>query len=232
MELSGGKHIDKGTHASAALFNEVIPRMDGELSNRRRVPAQTRSWQEIELSLSTKRTVDEQHPARGKHFNIFGKGRPGHRIDNSLNAAAVRNLSDTLADFSLFAIDNVICTKITDKACLLFAAHYTDHFQIRCLRQVNQRIAHAAGGGKDQYCLSLSKAQSIVEDMISDLIVGERCRGLEVHRVGQEKSRLSKRRHVFCVVTAAMWSLARSRIHPLTLPASCHARSYFLDNAG
>jgi hypothetical protein len=39
MELSGGEHIDKGAHASAALFNEVIPGMDGELSNRRRVPA-------------------------------------------------------------------------------------------------------------------------------------------------------------------------------------------------
>src|SRR6516164_2938641 len=232
MELSGGKHIDEGAHASAALFNEIIPRMDGELSNRRRVPAQTRRRQEIEWRFPTKRTVDEQRPARGKHFNIFGKRRPGHRIDNSLNAAAVRNFSDAFTDLNLFAIDNVICTKITDKACLLFAAHHTDHLQMRYVRQVNQRIAHATGGGKDQYCLSLSKAQSIVEDVISDLIVGERCRGLEVHRIGQEKSRLGRCRHVFSVVTAAMWPLARSRIHPLTLPASCHTRSDFLDNAG
>ena len=93
MEFPGRKHINEGAHARATLFNKMIPRMDGELSNRRRVPAQTRSWQEIELSLSTKRTVDEQHPARGKHFNIFGKGGPGHRIDNGLNAAAALAIS-------------------------------------------------------------------------------------------------------------------------------------------
>src|SRR6516164_9048462 len=232
MEFPGRKHINEGAHACATLFNKMIPRMDGELPNRRRVPAEARCWQEIELRFPTKRTVDEQRPARSKHFNIFGKGGPGHRIDNGLNAAAACNLVDAFADLSLFAIDNVICTQITDKACLLFAAYDSNHFQIRCLRQVDQCIAHATSSGEDEYRLSLPKAQSIVEDMISDLIVGERCRGLEVHRIGQEKSRLSKRRHVFCVVTAAMWSLARSRIHPLTLPASCHARSYFLDNAG
>src|SRR6516164_9793174 len=54
----------------------MIPRMDGELSNRRRVPAETRRWQEIQLCFSTKRTVDEQRPARGKHLDIFGKRGP------------------------------------------------------------------------------------------------------------------------------------------------------------
>jgi hypothetical protein len=30
-ELSGCKHIDESAHASAALFNEMIPGVDGEL---------------------------------------------------------------------------------------------------------------------------------------------------------------------------------------------------------
>ena len=104
MEFPGRKHINEGAHARATLFNKMIPRMDGELPNRRRVPAEARCWQEIQLRFSTKRAVDEQRPARGKHLDIFGKGRPGHRIDNSLDAAAVRNLSDTLADLSLLRL--------------------------------------------------------------------------------------------------------------------------------
>jgi hypothetical protein len=169
MELSVREHIDEGAHAGAALFNEMIPRMDGELPNRGRVPAQARRWQEIELRPSAQRAVYEQRSARGKHFDIFGKGRPSHRIDDGLDAATARNLVDAFADLNLFAIDNVICTQITDKAFLLFAAHHTNHCQIRRLCQVDQRIAHTTGGGKDNYCLSLPKAQSIVEDVISDL---------------------------------------------------------------
>src|SRR5215472_1902664 len=114
MEFPGCKHIDEGAHACATLFNKMIPRMDGELSNRRRVPAEARRWQKIQLRFSTKRTVDEQRPARGKHLDVFGKRGPGHRIDNGLNAAAARNLVDAFTDLSFFAIDNVICAQITD----------------------------------------------------------------------------------------------------------------------
>src|SRR5215467_3952808 len=103
MKFPGRKHINEGAHACATLFNKMIPRMNGELPNRRRVSAEARCWQEIQLRSSTKRAVDEQRPARGKHLDIFGKGWPGHRIDNGLDAAAARNLVDALADLSLFA---------------------------------------------------------------------------------------------------------------------------------
>ena len=42
MEFPGRKHINEGAHACATLFNKMIPRMNGELPNRRRVSAEAR----------------------------------------------------------------------------------------------------------------------------------------------------------------------------------------------
>jgi hypothetical protein len=52
MELPGCKHVDESAHASAALFNEMIPGVDRELPNRWRVLAQAGRRQKFELSLS------------------------------------------------------------------------------------------------------------------------------------------------------------------------------------
>jgi hypothetical protein len=47
MEFPGRKHINEGAHSCATLFDKMIPRMDRELSNRRRVPAEAQRWQKI-----------------------------------------------------------------------------------------------------------------------------------------------------------------------------------------
>ena len=99
----------------------------------------------------------------------------------------MRNLLDPLANLLIFAIDDMIGTKFAGEARLIFTANHAYDAQVRGLRQVDQRIAHAAGRGVDEYGLALPQLQGIVEHVIRDLVVGERGRCLVIDVVGRRK---------------------------------------------
>ena len=117
--------------------------------------------------------------------------------------------------FSLFAVDDVIGAKLAGKARLGFAGDDADDDQAGNLGQVDQRIAHAAGSRIDQHGLALAQRQRIVEDVIGDLIIGERRCGIELDVVGQQKSRFRRRRDIVGIMPAAMRPLARGGVDAL-----------------
>jgi hypothetical protein len=116
MKLAGRQHVDERAHSSAAFVDEVVPRVDGELSYRRRVLAHLWCRQQIERRLAPKRAVNDERPARCEHCDIVGKTRSGDWIDDGLNAPTTRDLLDPLADLLILAVDNMIGAKIAGEA--------------------------------------------------------------------------------------------------------------------
>jgi hypothetical protein len=56
--------------------------------------------------------------------------------------------------------------------------------------------------------LALFRSNSVVEDVIGDLIIGKHCCGIEIDIVGQKKRRLGWRGDVFGIMAAAVRALA------------------------
>src|SRR6202040_2813805 len=135
---------------------------------------------------------------------IAGNAWAADRIDDGINAAAAGDLADALADLLALAVDDVIGAKLAGEARLGFAAYDADHVELRNLGQVDQRIAHAAGGRIDQHGLALARLKRIVEDVIGDLIIRQRRGGIERDTVRQQKSRPRRRRDIIRVMPAAM----------------------------
>lgn len=88
-KLAGRQHLDERAHSSAAFVDEIVPRVDGELSHRRRVLAHLWCRQQIERRLPAKRAVNDERPARREHGDIVGEPR---------SSATMRELLDPLAD--------------------------------------------------------------------------------------------------------------------------------------
>ena len=57
---------------------------------------------------------------------------------------------------------------------LVRADDHANYFQLRGFGKIDQRVAHAAGRRVDQYRLAFSERKRIIEDVIGDLIIGER----------------------------------------------------------
>ena len=117
--------------------------------------------------------------------------------------------------FSALAVDDVIGAKLAGETRLGVAGDDADDVRPRNLGQVDQRIAHAAGRRVDQHGLALAQRQRIVEDVIGDLIIGERRRGIERDVIGKNKSRFRRRRHIVGIMPAAMRPLARGGVDAL-----------------
>ena len=139
---------------------------------------------------------------------------------------------DPLADLLGLAVDNWSAPRSRAKRAFSSLLDHADHGEACHLREVNQRIPHAAGGGVDEHALALLRPHGVVEDVIGDLIIGERCYGVEVGALGQEKARLGRRHNVFGIVAAAMRPLARVGVDALAEPAGCDAGPDLLDRAG
>ncbi len=115
-KLAGRQHLDERAHSSATFVDEIVPRVDGELSHRRRVLAHLWCRQQIERRLPAKRAVNDEHPARCEHGDIVGEPRSSDWIDDGLNAATMRELLDPLADPLTLAVDEIIGAKIAGEA--------------------------------------------------------------------------------------------------------------------
>src|SRR6202011_6242790 len=120
-------------------------------------------------------------------------------------------LHHALAHFLNRAIDDMVGAQLPSEASFFFAAHDTDDREACRSRKVNERVSHAARGRIDEYALSGTQPQRIVEDVISDLIIGKRGRGIKVDVVRQRKGRLRGGRDVLRVMSATMRLLACSR---------------------
>src|SRR5262249_53316793 len=155
MKLAGSEHLDDRTHAGAAFIDQVVPGVDGELPHRRRVLAQAKRRLQIELGLAAKRAVNDERAAGRKQRDVAGNARSANWIDDDVDAAAFGYFAHTLVNLIGLAVDDVVRPEITGKACLLRTADHADHGEVRSLRQINQRIAHAASGGIDEHAISL-----------------------------------------------------------------------------
>jgi hypothetical protein len=107
-QFTGGQHFDDSPHARTTLLHKVIPGVDRELPYRRRVLAQSKRLLQIELSLSAEPTVKDQNAARRQQSDVVRNDRSRDRIDDDVNSAVERDLSDSLPDFLGFAVDDVI----------------------------------------------------------------------------------------------------------------------------
>src|SRR5271169_6448873 len=177
------------------------------------------------------RPVNDERAAGCEHRNVVRKAGSCDWIDDGLDAATARDRLDALADLLIPAVDNIIGAKIAGKARLLVTADHTYNAQTRGLRQIDQRIAHAAGSSVDEHSLTRTQLQGIVEDVIGNLIIGERRRGLKTNIAGQKKGRFRRRHNVFDIMAAPMGPFARSGVDPLTGPTSCDAGADFLNRA-
>jgi hypothetical protein len=77
----------------------------------------------------------------------------------------------------------MIGAEFAGEAHLGVAAHHTDHDEAGRFRQIDQRIPHATSGGVDEHALALARTNRGVEQVISDLIVGQRRRRVEIDAV-------------------------------------------------
>ena len=140
--------------------------------------------------------------------------------------------ADALADHLALAIDGVIGTEIAGKARLLIAADHADHGEVGRLRHVNERVPHSACGCIHEHVLALLRPNGIVEDVIGDLIIGERRCGIEINAVRQDKGRLRRRRYIFRIMAAAMRSFARTGVDALTGLAGPYVPPDLCDRTG
>ena len=170
---------------------------------------------QVERRLAAEPAVDHQRAARRQQREVAGNARAADRIDDGVDAAAARDRADPLADFFGLAVDDVVGAELAGEARLVVAADHADHDETGHLGQIDQRVAHAAGRRIDEHGLALPRPQRVVEDVIGDLIVGERRRGIELDAVRQDKRRLDGRRDIFGVMAAAMRPLARRGVDAL-----------------
>ena len=80
-----------------------------------------------------------------------GNARSADRIDDDVDAAAARNVGNPLAEIVLLAIDHVLGAALARETRLRFAADNADDVETGDLSQIDQRVAHAAGRGIDEY---------------------------------------------------------------------------------
>ena len=187
MQLTGGQHFDDSHHARATLLGKVVPGVDRELPHRRRVLAQPQRLLQIELGLSTEPTVKDEHPARRQQSDVVRNTGSCDGIDDGINTPVSGDLPDPLPDFLGFAVDDVIRPDVAGKARLFLAADHAVNNKVRCFRQVDERVPHAASSGVDEHSLTLPRSHGIGEDVIGDLIIGERSCGIKIDIVGQKK---------------------------------------------
>src|ERR1700730_117937 len=219
MKVAGSEHVDKGAHPGTTLLDEVVPGVDGELPHRRRVLAQAQRRLQIVLRLATKGTVEDEHAARREQPNVIGDGRSRNRIDDNIDDSVAGDLLDSLADFFGLSVNNVICPKIAGKPRLLVAADHADDNKVCRLCEVYQRIAHSAGGSINEHALTLPLAHRIIENVVRYLVVGECSRGVEGDGIRQEKGGICRSRDEFCIMPAAVWSLAGAGVNALADPS-------------
>ena len=139
---------------------------------------------------------------------------------------------NALSDIFRLSVDDVIDAEFVGEEHLGGAADDADRFEIAGLGQIDQRIAHAAGRRINENGLAFVQRQCIIEDVIGDLIVGERSRGVEIDVIGQHERRPSRRRDILRIMPAAMRPLARGGVDALADPARRDAGSDFLDDSG
>src|SRR5262249_40132070 len=157
MQLAGSEHFDDVAHSSTSLLYEVVPGMDRELPDRRRVLARAQCWLQVELRLSAKRAIKDEGAAWREHRDVFGNAGSCDRIDEDVDPAAVGDFADALADHLALAIDGVIGAEIAGKARLLIAADHADHGEAGRLCQVDERIPHSACGCINEHALARSR---------------------------------------------------------------------------
>src|SRR5712691_736042 len=118
-KLTGGEHVDEGAHAGAALLDEVVPGVDGELPHRRRVSARAQRRLQVELRASAERAVKDERAAGREQCDVVGNARSRDRVDDGVDAEAAPDLLDPLADLLALAVDDVIRPEIAGEARLL-----------------------------------------------------------------------------------------------------------------
>src|ERR1700730_8978838 len=98
-KLAGSEYVDERAHAGAALLDQMIPGVDGELAQRRRILARPQGRLQIERRLAAEPAVDDQRAARREHGEVAGNARSADRIDDGVDAAALGDRVNRLADF-------------------------------------------------------------------------------------------------------------------------------------
>jgi hypothetical protein len=134
------------------------------------------------------------------------------------------------ADVVALAIDDMLDAAAFDEVDLRRAGADADHLEPGTAREIDQRAAGAAGSTLHQHGLALLERGAIVEQVIGDLIIGERGGLVHVGAVGQCVDRGLGRRVVFGVAAAAMRPVARRDDDALPGLEARHAGPDFLDD--
>ena len=130
MKLSGRQHVDQRAHAGAALLDQMVPGVDGELPDRRRVLARAAaSVCRSSGALPPSAAIDHQRAARRQQPRLPGMlGPPTGSMMASTPRPRVISLTRS-PTFSRLAVDDVIGAKLAGEARLGFARDHADDVQ-------------------------------------------------------------------------------------------------------
>src|SRR5262249_35003346 len=106
-----------------------------------------------------------------------------------------------------------------------------DHREAGTQRHIDQRAAGATRRALHEHALARLEGDAIVKEVVSDLIIGERCRLLHVGANRQGIDRTLRRRIVFRIAAAAMRPVARRDDDALARLYARHAGPDRLDEA-
>ncbi len=146
-----------------------------------------------------------------------GLGRPTGSMIMSTPRPSV-DVLDAFRDFLAVAVDDVVGPEFAGKARLVCARYNANDFQLPRLWQ--DRSAHCPCRRPPRRSVPFGRVagcKRIIEDVIGDLIVGERCRGIEDRQLsGKIKVASAGVAMILGIMAATMRPLARGGVNPLT----------------
>src|ERR1043166_1711912 len=122
MKLACRKHIDQRAHAGAALLDQVVPGVDGEMPDRGRTALDAQGLLEIERRLAAQPAVDDEHAVWREQREVGGNRRAGDGNDDGVDAATAGDGGKARSDVLIIAVSRVIGPELTGKARLGFTA--------------------------------------------------------------------------------------------------------------